>query len=229
MFSPRIGICLAAACCALACGDRPDLPGPTTPSAPGGASNAGSSNGGNTDEVTVLEAEPRPAPVESTEPIPSPAPDASPPPVENDGVVQSSPDPVGPGLSVSACTVAETGCVRLYIAVADSEAESCLQLTLDDCNDTTRAGFDVDVPLSWRFGSGFVGKLGAECLPNTAFVATNTAIVSGTGSISWNEDTRQPSEIVIDVTLQPSNIAVDSDPIRLSNSDLVEPLVECDG
>jgi hypothetical protein len=179
--------------------------------------------------VTVLESQPRPAPPEAAAPGSSGAPDAGSPVDPDDGVVRESPDPVGPGVAIAACTVTETGCVRLYIAVADRGAETCLQLSIDDCNDTTRPGLAVDVPLSWRFASGFVGKLDDECAPNARFVASDTTIVAGTGSVSWNEDTRQPSEIVIDMTLQPSNSAVDRTPITVSNSDLVDPLVECEG
>jgi hypothetical protein len=225
MFLPRIRICLAAACCALACGDRPDLPGPTAPS-DGESARAGASPGAGGGAVTVLESEQRPAPPEMERPEPSSSADAAPP--VGDGVVQESPEPLGPEIAVAACTVSEMGCVRFYIAVADSEAETCLQLLLDDCNDTTRPGLAVDLPLSWRFGTGFVGELEEECAPNTAYVAGNATIVTGTGTISWNEDTRQPSEVVIDVTLSPSSSAVDGGPISISNSDLVEPIPECD-
>jgi hypothetical protein len=226
MLRPRIGICLAAACCAFACGDRPDLPGPTAPS--GRVTAASTGSGGSGGGVTVLEAEPRPAPPDPVEPSPVSLPDAGPPDVVDNAASQSSPDPVIPGV-VSACTVTAMGCVRLFIAAADVEADSCLQLSLDNCNDTTRAGFAVNLPLTWRFGSGFVSELGDECVPRTSFLTRDTAFVSATGSIDWNEDTRQPSQIVIDITLQPSSAALDSNPIRLSNSDLVEPLVDCGG
>jgi hypothetical protein len=229
MLPPRIGICLAAASCAFACGDRPELPGPTAPNGDARVG-MGASAGMGGSAVTVLEAEPRPAPSEAAAPGPIGAPDGGSPPADgDDGVAQDAPDPVGPGVAVAACTVTETGCVRLFIAVADSSAETCLQLSIDDCNDTTRPGLAVDVPLSWRFASGFVGKLGDECTPKTRFVANDTTIVSGTGSISWNEDTRQPSEIVIDVTLQPAASAGDRTPIDVSSSDLVDPVTECEG
>jgi hypothetical protein len=214
----------------MACGERPDLPGPTAPT--GGESDRMSASPGD-DAVTVLESEPRLPPSESTEPASNGSPDA-PPPIGDDvmggeEVVQQSPPPLGPEASIAACTVLEMGCVRFYIAVADSEAETCLQLVLDDCNETTRRGLAVDLPLSWRFATGFVGDLGDECLPNTAYVAGDTTIVAGTGRISWNEDTRQPSEVVIDMTLVPSSSAAQSGPIGVLNSDLVDPVPECDG
>jgi hypothetical protein len=189
--------------------------------------------GGMGDAVTVLESpEPRPAPSGSDDPGAS-GPDAGTP--LGDGplggeLAEGSPEPIGADVAVAGCTITETSCVRLFISVADADAETCLQLSLDDCNDTTRPGLAVDVPLSWRFSSAFVGLLDGECVPNTQFQAmTDTAIVGGTGSISWNRDSRRPSEIVIDVTLQPSLVAVDSDPIRVSNGDLVGPIPECEG
>jgi hypothetical protein len=227
MLPSRVLICLVAACCAIACGDRPELPGPTTPNS--SESDRMNTSPGGGDAVTVLESEQRPPPSESVQPEPSSSPDEAPPPGADDDVVQETPEPLGPDVSIAACTVLEMGCVRFYIAVADSDAETCLQLVLDDCNETTRRGLAVDLPLSWRFGTGFVGDLTDECAPNTAFVAADASIVSGSGSISWNEDTRQPSEVVIDVTLVPSSSAADVGPISISNSDLVDPVPECDG
>jgi hypothetical protein len=219
------------ACCVLACGDRPDLPGPATPNGAGSAS-SGQGSGG---QVTVLGAQPvLPTPT----PTPAPpsdepsAPDAAAPAaLPGDELPPGEPEPVGPAeATVLACTVNRQGCVTLFIAATASEADSCVQLTLDDCGDTTRPGLAVDVPLAWRFGSGFVSALGDTCVPRTPFVVNNATIVSATGSIDWNQDTRQPSEIVIDVTLQPSSseAAGTPAPIAIASRDLVEPLLECD-
>jgi hypothetical protein len=231
MLPPRIGISLAMACCMLACGDRPDLPGPATPNGAGSASASPSGNeGGSGGQITVLGAQPvlpEPSPV-GDERAPLDAGTAVALPGAGDGLPPSAtvPPPAG---TVLACTVNSQGCVTLFIAAADVEADSCIQLTLDDCGDTTRPGLAVDVPLAWRFGSGFVAKLGNTCEPQTPFVANNATIVRASGSIRWNEDTRQPSELVIDVTLQPSSSEAGTpDPVRINSSDLVEPLLECD-
>lgn len=226
MLPPRIGIALAVAFGVLACGDRPDLPGPATLN---GAGSASASQGGG-GEVTVLDAQPvLPAPTPPAE-APSPAQAITPTALPSDELPPAAAEtPPPPGSTIRACTVNQGGCVTLFIAVADSEAESCVQLTLDDCGDTTRPGLSVDVPLAWRFGSGFVARLGDACVPQTPFVANNATIISATGSISWNDDTRQPSELVIDVTLQPSSSEAGTPPaILIASRDLVEPLLECE-
>jgi hypothetical protein len=232
MFPLPIGIALAVACCVLACGDRPDLPGPATPTGTGSANGSLQENeGGSGGRITMLGDQPI---------LPEPSPGGAAPslfdagtaaavPGVADGVPPSAAGPLLPGATVLACTEVRQGCLALFIAVADEEAESCIQLTLDDCGDTTRPGLSVDVPLAWRFGSGFVATLGSSCLPQARFVANNATIVSASGSISWNEDTRQPSELVIDVTLQPSSSEAGTPaPISITSSDLVEPLLECD-
>jgi hypothetical protein len=231
MIPPRIGFSLAVACCVLACGDRPDPPGRATPNGAGSATGSLSDNeGGSGGQLTMLDAQPvlpEPSP-RVDEPSLSDAGTAAALPGAGDGLPPSATAPP-PGATVLACTVDGLGCVSLFIAVADEETDSCIQLTLDDCGDTTRPGLAVDVPVSWRFGSGFVTTLGNTCLPQTRFVANNATIVSASGSISWNEDTRQPSELVIDVTLQPSSSETDTPaPISITSSDLVDPLLECD-
>jgi hypothetical protein len=184
--------------------------------------------------ITVLESpEPRPAPPGPSDPGAS-GPDAGEPPLGDVPVggelAEESPGPIGEAQTVAACTVSEASCVRLYIAVADADASVCLQLSLDDCNDTTRPGLSVDAPLSWRVASAFVGALAGECVPNTAFdVMNDTTIVGGSGFISWNRNSRRPSQIAIDMVLQPSSVAVDNEPIRITNDDLVDEIVECEG
>jgi hypothetical protein len=142
---------------------------------------------------------------------------------------QDEPPPAGGGQLAAGCTDNGAGCLIVNIAVSDLNAGSCIQLVLDDCERSPQAGLPVDMPVSWRLGSAFVSRDSEECLPGGAFDPRNgSAIVDASGTIAWNEDTRVPSELVLDVTLEPASTAPDTTPIRVTNSDLVEQLLECD-
>jgi hypothetical protein len=132
-------------------------------------------------------------------------------------------------LGLVACTANGGGCTIINVAVSDDDAESCIQITLDDCEASAQAGLPVDLPVSWRLGAASVGPLEDECLPGAAYnPITSTFIVDGSGAITWNLVSRQPSEFVFDVTLVPSSTALDRSPIPITSSDLVDPLPECD-
>jgi hypothetical protein len=145
------------------------------------------------------------------------------------GNADEDPPPVSVGQIAAGCTDNGAGCLIVKIAVSDSDAGSCIQLVLDDCESSPQAGLPVDMPVSWRLGSAFVSRDSDECLPGAAFNPQNgSTIVDASGTIAWNENTRVPSELVLDLTLEPSSSAPDSTPIRVTNSDLVEQLLECD-
>jgi hypothetical protein len=237
MVSPRIGILLAAAWCALACGDRPEPPGPALSSGDGpsrdGSSGAGSASGSLDRPEDDDEAEPGEMPP-SDPPTDEPAAgdaDAglAPAPSTGDDNEDDEEDPpaLAPGQTVTACTDDGGGCLLVNIAVSDASEDSCIQLALDNCEGSPQAGLRVDLPVSWRLGSASVSSSSDDCVPGTQFNPQNgSTIVTASGRIDWNRDTRVPSEVVLDVTLQPAGTALD--PIRVANSDLVEPLIECD-
>jgi hypothetical protein len=113
------------------------------------------------------------------------------------------------------------------VAVSDPERAVCIQLTIDNCGGYTRAGLPVDLPVAWRLGSASLADLREGCVPG-AFDATNVIIVDADGSISWNEETPVPTEVLIDVTLVPSQLALDNAPITIAAGALADPLLECE-
>jgi hypothetical protein len=179
------------------------------------------------------EVQPLPTPTVSGDPE-----DPGPDPLATDAGVLPSPDddtavdpvgPASPGLGLVACTANGGGCTIINVAVTDDDAESCIQIALDDCAASVQSGLPVDLPVSWRLGAASVGPLNGDCLPGAAYnPMTSTFIVDGSGVITWNLTSRQPSEFVFDVTLVPSNTAADQTPIPITSSDLVAPLPECD-
>jgi len=137
--------------------------------------------------------------------------------------------PAASGQAALACAEEQGGCVTLNIAVADTVANSCIQLELDNCENSAQVGLRIDLPVSWRLGSASVSRTANNCVPRAPYnPMTTSTIVSATGSIAWNEDTRFPSEVVLDLTLQPASTAATTTPIRLTNSDLVDAVLECD-
>lgn len=229
MVSGRIGICLAAMACALACGERPDLPGVAAGSdEPSGAGDA-SGNGGNGGDITVLEAQTRPPPEpEELDPSP-PVADAGSADDGDEGPPSGDPVAEGAGPAALACAEDVSGCFIVNIAVSDRTADSCVQLSLDDCENSAQPGLPVALPVPWRLGAAFVNRSADDCVPGARFNAMNsTAIVGASGSIRWDLTTRLPSQVVLDLTLEPSRTALDQAPISLVNSDLVEQLSECE-
>lgn len=236
MVSPRIGILLAAACCALACGDRPEPPGPAVSSGdgpsrevPSGAGSASGSLDRPGDDEGAEPAEMSPSDPPTGEPAAADA-DAGLAPSsgdDDDDDDEEDPPALAPGQTATACTDDGGGCLLVNIAVSDASEDSCIQLALDNCEGSPQAGLRVDLPVSWRLGSASVSSSSDDCVPGAQFNPQNgSTIVTASGSIDWNRDTRVPSEVVLDITLQPAGAALG--PIRVANSDLVDPLIECD-
>jgi hypothetical protein len=136
-------------------------------------------------------------------------------------------DPPALGQTATACTDNGGGCLIMNIAVIDASEDSCIQLALDNCESSAQAGLRVDLPVSWRLGSASVSASSEDCLPGAQFnPQTGSTIITASGSIDWDLTTRAPSQVVLDVTLQPAGSALD--PIRVTNSDLVDPVIECE-
>jgi hypothetical protein len=137
--------------------------------------------------------------------------------------------PASLGQSAVACTDDGGDCLIVNIAVTDVDADSCIQLALDNCESSPQAGLRVSLPVSWRLGSASVNRSSDDCVPGAQFNPQNgSTIINASGSIRWNLMTRAPSEMVLDVTLEPARSAIDATPVRITNSDLVDPLIECD-
>lgn len=124
-----------------------------------------------------------------------------------------------------ACLVDAGGACRT-INLAALEAGDCVQLSLDNCGGASRAGLPVTLPVSWRLGSAAVRRGAEECLPG-AYDPTSGIIVDASGSIGWNLATREPSDLMVDVTLEPSSTALDPSPVAVSGA-VAGALPECD-
>ena len=216
MMSPRDWIFSAAVCSVCwACGDRPDPPG-----AAEGA-------------VTVLESQPRPEEPEPEDPpataVDTPEPAApvadagAVPPVDDgaggdDGSDPPDGDPAGAGGAVLAACLEDGGsCTVINIAVLDEAAGSCVELVVDDCGTFSRAGIPVDTPATWRLGSASVADLEEACVP-AAYDPDSAIIVDGSGSISWNLETRRPSDLVVDVSLEAATGAAIDSPVGVTGT-----------
>jgi hypothetical protein len=137
--------------------------------------------------------------------------------------------PASLGQSAVACTDDGGDCLIVNIAVTDVDEDSCIQLALDNCESSPQAGLRVSLPVSWRLGSASVSRSADDCEPGAQFNPQNgSTVISASGSIRWNLMTRAPSEMVLDLTLEPARSALDPTPVRITNSDLVDPLIECD-
>ena len=182
--------------------------------------------------MTVLEAQPRPAeddaapaPPEAAEPeapppAAAPAADAGelPPAAGGDDVGGTVGGPSGGGGPVlAACLEDGGGCTVINISVLDEAAGSCVELVVDDCGTFSRAGIPVDTPVTWRLGSASVADLEEACVP-AAFDPDSAIIVDGSGSISWNLETRRPSDLVLDVSLEAATGAAIDSPIGVTGT-----------
>jgi len=203
----------------LACGARPDEIGPAEGNGAGSSGLvSGSESTVDDDEIDEPDVE---VEVPSLEPQDEPdagAPDAAPPaPVDE-------PAPVAGELA--ACLGIVVDCSTISVAVSDEERGVCVQLSIDNCGDTNRAGLPVDLPATWRLASASLGDLAEGCVPGT-YDPDNVIIVDASGSISWNEETPRPTEFSIDVTLEPSPVAADPEPVSVSAS-LASALPDCE-
>lgn len=210
-------------CLAWGCGAAPEPPGAVEPN--GALPGTGSSGG----DMALRGESPAPTPTTPPGPIDSALPDAGAAASVNDVGLPNAPAAQAPGFTFKACAASGVaGCDYIYIAAQDARAKSCIQLALDNCGSYQRPGLPIDLPLSWRLGSASIGALGEECLPQV-YDPKSTPVVSAGGAISWNLESRQPSELVVDITLELSD-AVDpaAGGIALATRDLVAPLPECE-
>jgi len=179
------------------------------------------------------------------EPPPRVAPEAEPNPPADDterAAAQSSapttpatsPDPESPPPAPAqvfeACTSGGAGygddCESIYVTMKQMSPPRCVQLTIDNCGGYSSQGLPVDAPLSWRLASGSVGSNLNECELGT-FYSRSAVALDASGSITWNETTQQPTELVLDVTLEPSSSAQDLASVDVVTAQPLNPAV-CD-
>jgi len=112
-----------------------------------------------------------------------------------------------PAFSFEACTHSEgtygRNCDYLYVSMKQVSPARCVQLTFDNCDRYDRRGLAVDVPTAWLLDSGTVGSNLQECELGVYYPSSSVAL-RASGEATWNETTRLPSELVLDVTLEAS-------------------------
>jgi hypothetical protein len=115
-----------------------------------------------------------------------------------------------PALAFQACTYSEgnygRNCDSLYVTMKQVSPARCVQLTFDNCGEYGRGGLSVDVPMPWRLDSGAVSSNLDECELGVFYPNSDLAL-RASGSVTWSDATRLPSELVLDVTLETSTSA----------------------
>jgi hypothetical protein len=97
-----------------------------------------------------------------------------------------------------------------------------VQLTIDNCGGYNSQGLPVDAPTSWRLASGSIGSNSNDC-DLGVFDPEKTGVADAEGTITWNELTSRPTELVLDLTLSPSRSARDSTSVRVATSEPLNP------
>lgn len=123
-----------------------------------------------------------------------------------------------------------TNCDSVYVTMAQTSPERCVQLTIDNCGDGyTRQGLSVDTPSSWQLSSASIGSSPDDCELGV-FNPQSTIVVDASGEIRWvlSETPRAlPTDLVIDVTLEPSSLAGDAASVDVVTTEPLNP-VRCD-
>jgi hypothetical protein len=131
-----------------------------------------------------------------------------------------------PTLTFEACTsnggVYGDNCDTIYVAVKQASPPRCVQFNIDNCGVYGRQGLGVDVPLSWRLASGSIGANANECEVGV-FYTDSTNVVDASGTITWNEATRLPTELVMELTLVPSGSGEDATTVEIATSEPLNP------
>lgn len=138
--------------------------------------------------------------------------------------------PVAAAQTFSACYTdggAYSECETIYVTVTQATPGRCIQLTIDTCGTYGRQGLSADTPVTWRLAGGSISGAAEPC-EFGVFYSSSSSVADASGSISWDETTPRPSQIVFDLTLEPSGgVSGEAEPIPLATP---EPLVpsECD-
>jgi hypothetical protein len=123
-----------------------------------------------------------------------------------------------------------TNCDSIYVTMTQATAERCAQLTIDNCGDSyTRQGLPVDTPRSWQLSSASIGASPDDCELGV-FNPESTIVVGASGEIRWelSETPRAlPTDMFIEVTLQPSSAAEDPSSVDVVTTEPLNP-VRCD-
>jgi hypothetical protein len=114
-------------------------------------------------------------------------------------------------------------CDIIYVTVKQASPTRCVQLTIDNCGGYNNQGLPIDAPTSWRLASGSIGSSLDDC-DLGVFDPEKTGVADAEGTITWNELTPVPTELILDLTLSPSSSARDTTSVRVATSEPLNPI-----
>ncbi len=119
----------------------------------------------------------------------------------------------------AACTYSEgsygRNCDSVFVTMTQTSPARCVQLTFDNCGDYGRQGIGARVPVGWRLESGTVGTNPNECELGV-FYPSSAIAQRAEGIVTWNETTRLPSELVLDISLDTAVIGAPAMTVELA-------------
>jgi hypothetical protein len=111
-------------------------------------------------------------------------------------------------------------CDTIHVTMQEAAVPRCVQLTIDNCGAYSRRTLSVEAPSPWDLVSGSIGTSSRACELGV-FNASNTVILDASGTIGWNVSAPAPTDLVLQLTLEPSRTAADAPSVALATS---EPL-----
>jgi hypothetical protein len=132
--------------------------------------------------------------------------------------------PPAPAQVFAVCTQrrgAYDDCDTIYVTMTQ-DTSRCVQLTIDNCGSYNARGLAADVPNPWRLASGAVSSSASPCELG-AFYPSSTSVSDASGTISWNEATALPTEIVLDLTLELSGASDDAAAVPVATAAPLNP------
>jgi hypothetical protein len=128
-----------------------------------------------------------------------------------------------PARVFAACVTEEDAyedCVSIYVTMQQTEPPQCIQLTIDNCGTYGGRSLTVDAPARWELTSGSIGTNPSDCELGE-FNASNTVLLDASGTIGWDEAAAAPTDLMLELTLEPSRTGGDIPSVDITTS---EPL-----
>jgi hypothetical protein len=143
------------------------------------------------------------------------------PPASSDA--SDAPEASPPAQVFAACLSegdAYEDCDSIHVTMHEASVPRCVQLTIDNCGSYSRRTLSVEAPSQWDLVSGSIGTSARACELGV-FNASNRVVLDASGTIGWNDAGPVPTELVLELTLEPSRTTGDVPSVELATS---EPL-----
>jgi hypothetical protein len=140
-----------------------------------------------------------------------------------DAGVPTQRPPAAPARSFASCiAVAATydDCEVIHVTV--TEAERCIQLSIDNCSEYGRMALAADLPPQWRLASASVSERAEPCELGVYYPGS-TVINGASGEITWDESTPRPTAVELDVTLEARSVTGTEASYELLTSEPLNP------